>query len=503
MDTGFRAPLRGLVVAAALTGALAAQTPVPTAQDPSQAGTLTLLDRHGNAVPVATDTLHPSLRPPQKVDAQHQIPTPVRGAPLTDDAMRKIAAGSAERGEFGWFPATPPELPPYLGGLDDFGNTALAPGALIAHDPLSALAQSVKYDLSSVGLRYTWYQGFTLLSMSDTVQGERTLEYYTGSFTGKWAVYDAPASGTAGWVSTEIDLQLGLDSASRSQLPQENLGSIVLPLASSYGPNGIWIAELAWQQSFASGELVVLAGVIDQSNYIDENAYANYPWGQFQNSALVNSMVLPLPFNDLGFNVQWQPSESWYLVYGSGANYQEPGAPAFQHLSFDNWSHQLELGFTPKDVLGLGPGTYRIQPFVATVDGVTQAGIGLNVGQKLGKDSPWAYFGRFGVGGSAVTVDGAKAQIGTGFTMQGPLEHLGLAPRLSNDFFGTGFFWSQPSEMFGPAFHDDEYGFETAYVLQLTPTATIQPDVQVIWNPAGNPESGAVVVAQLQVSLSW
>jgi len=51
----------------------------------------------------------------------------------------------------------------------------------------------------------------------------------------------------------------------------------------------------------------------------------------------------------------------------------------------------LRPGLTPKDVFGLGPENFRLQPFVATVSGPTQTGAGLNLGPQLGKHSPLAW----------------------------------------------------------------------------------------------------------------
>lgn len=464
---------------------------------------LLLLDRSGDVVPRSSEEVDPALHPPADKGAKSQIPTSRRGAPLTDEARRRIADQAAARGDFSWFPSTPPTLPPYLGGLDEFGNTAIEPGALWPTDLPSVGAQRAKYAASDIGLRYTWLQSYSLTAMSNVAQGASTLQYYSGVFVGKWAIYDAPRAGLAGWLSTEVDAHVGLTSESREQSPQANLRSLTMPVATVYGPNGLWLSELAWQQSLLKGEVVLLAGLIDQSNYLDENTYANYSQGQLMNSAFVNSMVLPLPYNNLGFDLQWQSHEPWYVLFASGANNQLPGGNAFSDLGFDNWSHVLEIGLTPRDVFGLGPGVYRLQPFVATVGGVTQAGVGINVGQRLGRRSPFGYFGRFGVGGSAVTVDGARAQIATGVTVHAPLKALDLAPSLRNDYFGSGFVWSQASQAFGPRFHDDEYGFEATYVLQLTRTATLQPDVQVLWNRAGTPDASAAVIAQIQATLFW
>ena len=422
---------------------------------------------------------------------------------MSGAVAQRIAASKENQPDWQWFPATPPTLMPYLANLDEYGNTASQSGAVFPNDPFTRYPESAKQWLSNQGLRYNFYQSLTMVSLTDTASGASALQYYTATFNGKWAVAEATQGATAGWISTEMNVQEGLSSASRSQTPQGNLGSLTDPLATVSGPNGGWISELAWQQSLRHGQLVIVGGLVDQTGYLDANSYANNSQGQFMNSAFVNSMVLPLPGNNLGVNLQWQPTDDWYLMFGSGANNQPPGGSPFSALGISNWSYLFEFGLTPSDVCGLGPGTYRLQPFVATVGGQTQTGVGLNLGQQLGKDSPFAWFGRFGTGGTEVALGGAKCQVATGFAMQAPLQYAGICPGLSNDYFGAGFIWSQPSAMLQPAAHANEYGFESTYVFQLTPLASIQPDVQVIANPAENPNAGCAVIFQLQLNLTW
>ena len=461
---------------------------------------LLLIDRLGKPVRASTNEVSSSLHPPASVGLGQQIPTSPKGAPMSDEVSQRIRESKTGRE---WFPSTPPVLMPYLANLDEYGNTAIEPGPVFSIEPSSEAAQALKYEASELGLRYSLYQSLTMVSMTDVASGASALQYYTATFFGKWAVTEATSEGRAGWISTEANVKLGLSPASQTQSPQGNLGTIVNPISTVYGPNGIWLSELAWQQSLAGGKVVVLAGLVDQSNYLDANSYANNSQGQFLNGAFVNSSVLPLAFNNLGLNVQWQPSKSWYLMFGSEANNQLAGYSPFDNLSFQNWSYLFELGLTPENVLGLGPGVYRLQPFLATVGGQTQAGVGLNVQQQLGANSPFAWFGRFGVGGAQVTLNGAAAQIATGFVLEAPLKHAGLFPKLSNDYLGAGFVWSQPSAVDGPVARSNEYGFETTYVLQLTPLATLQPDLQVIWNPANNPNAEHNIIFQLQLNLLW
>jgi len=458
------------------------------------------VDSLGRTVHVSRDDVDSSLHPPATTDLRLQIPTAPKGTSQSDEVRQRILESKTGRE---WFPPTPPVLMPYLANLDEYGNTALQPGAVFSTDPISQVVQAGKNALSEGGLRYSFYQSLTTLSMTDVASGSSALQYYTATFFGKWALTELTNPERGSWLSTEVNVQLGLSPHSRSQTPQGNLASIVNPQATVFGPNGIWVSELAWQQSLLDGTLVLLAGQVDQSNYLDANTYANNSQGQFLNSAFVNSMVLPLPFNNLGLNLQYQPNKNWYVMFGTGANNQAPGHSPFNDLSFQNWSYLLELGLTPKNMLGLGPGGYRLQPFLATAGGVTQAGVGLNAQQQLGTNSPFGWFGRFGVGGTKVTLDGAAAQIATGFVMQAPLKHAGLFPTLSNDVLGAGFVWGRPSAVMQPTAHANEYAIETTYVLQFTPLASIQPDFQVIWNPAANPDTDRNLIFQLQLNLTW
>jgi carbohydrate-selective porin OprB len=84
-----------------------------------------------------------------------------------------------------------------------------------------------------------------------------------------------------------------------------------------------------------------------------------------------------------------------------------------------------------------------------------------------------------------------------------PLKHGGLVPRLSNDLLGLSFVWSQSSATTPTFYHENEYALETFYALQLTPTIKLQPDLQIVWNPAFSPQPGPAIVWQLQLNIAW
>jgi hypothetical protein len=212
-----------------------------------------LNDRLGHASRVPTNEVPSSLHPPASIGLGQQIPVTPKGTPQSDEVRQRILESKTGRQ---WLPSTPPVLMPYLANLDEYGNTTIQPGAVFDFEPVVP-AQAAKYALSDVGLRYSFYQSLTMVSMTDVASGASALEYYTATFHGKWAVTEVTDPVRAGWLSTEANVQLGLSPASRTQSPQGNLGTVVNPLASVSGPNGVWMSELAWQTSLADGKVVV------------------------------------------------------------------------------------------------------------------------------------------------------------------------------------------------------------------------------------------------------
>jgi porin len=498
--------LTGITVLIAMVLPTQASAEVATNASPPD---MLLISPLGHPVALPTNAVPPGLLPPPGMGLKSQVPTTARGGSVPQPVLQRLEESREGKNAFTFIPPYQPRLMPYLGSQDALGNTAIKPGPLLPSSPLDVAVQQGKYWISEAGLRYSLQQTLTWVSMTDVMQGDNTLGYYTMSFHGKWAVFDAPAGGLAGWVSTKINVKTGLGDAGDTQSAARNLGSVTDPTGIWSKVNGVRMPELAWQQSLRDGELVVVAGMVNQGDYFDANSYANSGRGQFLNSALINSMVVPLPGYNFGLNLQWQPADEWYGMIGSSVGNGHAGYVPWTDFSWDNWSLLAEFGYAPRNFLGLGPGVYRIQPFVGQAEGnPTQAGFGLNLQQQLGQHSPFGWFGRFGHGGTErfrgeSTQDGTGAQVGTGFVMRGPLEYVGLFPSRRDDAAGLGFVWSRPTAADQPLYHQDEFVLEAGYVLQLTPTAKLQPDLQIVWNPAHNPDPGPATVFQLQLDLAW
>ena len=472
----------------------------PADQSVSNAPTdkVLMLDNLGEVVEAKTNEIPRSLVPPPDVGTERQTPEPAQGASqpaAVQQRHREAAVG------FRFLPSVPPPLAPYLASQNQFGNLAAHPGAVFPVYPLEPLIQGPKYWLSQYGLNYSLQQTYTAVSMSDVMAGENNLGYYTARLKAAWSLYDSSATGTAGWIKTQLDAKTGFGSAGQNQSARSNLGTITQPTSVWSGVNGLRVPELAWGQSLCDGKLVALGGVVRQGNYIDQNVYAQSGRGQFINSALTQSGVMPLPQYSFGANLQWQPLDEWYAMVGSSVGANKAGYAPWTDLNLNTWTVLGELGYAPKDVLGLGPGIYRVEPFLAEVDDSHGAGLCFNLQQKLGPHSRFGWFGRFGFGGKHVSSH-AAAQIGTGFVLKGPFGQWPVK-RISNDLLGVGFVWSQPSASDETVYHRNEYVLETFYTMQLSPTLRLQPDVQYVIDPAFNNKHDRALVFQLQLVLSW
>jgi porin len=84
--------------------------------------------------------------------------------------------------------------------------------------------------------------------------------------------------------------------------------------------------------------------------------------------------------------------------------------------------------------------------------------------------------------------------IGGGYAPNG-IGAPGAGPQL-----GFGVNWGQPNDaLFGP--DDDQYAFEVYYRIQVTKELAITPDVQLLLDPAQNPEEDSIWVFGLRARI--
>ena len=394
-----------------------------------------------------------------------------------------------------------PRLAPYLVSLNLLPAEANVQGGLLADDPVSSANASVKRTLLEHGFSYMLFQSFGMSVTPNRVRDPSVGGLWAGQGFGFLEIFDhSREGGSAGWISTEINWVTGLGGSVEYEDPASRIGTVSQPQGLLVG-DGFWIAELAWQQSFFEGTLVATLGMIDQQNYFDVNTFANNQFTQLMANSFVNSQVVAAQPQGLGINLAWQPTDWFYAVYGSFTTASTPGSAPFANLSTANWANQFEFGLITEDLLGLGRNVFRVQPFVATVEDVTSGGIGFNIEQALGGPAAQlGWFGRFGVCNPDVAVNGFATEIATGIAWDSSSDPERLVVSEA-DRWALGFFWGRPAE--AGAYLPDEYGVELLYSIQVTPTLSLRPDLQLIWTSGDSASASPATVFQLQATLVW
>jgi porin len=174
--------------------------------------------------------------------------------------------------------------------------------ALVILLPVSALAYDINEKLSIGGVLAGAYQ---YQSVSDTPGFENT---------GRGAVPFQPELSFRPTDKDEVFLKFGF--AAGNALNDGTSPFVLAPWAADLeddvkdinGRNRDYLLTAWYKHTFRISEgnsVDITGGIIDSTDYLDENAYANNEYTQFMNEALVNDPDAFLPSYDIGGAIQW------------------------------------------------------------------------------------------------------------------------------------------------------------------------------------------------------
>jgi porin len=119
------------------------------------------------------------------------------------------------------------------------------------------------------------------------------------------------------------------------------------------GRNRDYLLTAWYKYTFGFGEdhtLGLTGGIIDSTDYLDENTYANDEFTQFLNGALVNGPNAFFPSFDIGGSLEWDYGNFFFNLVGMNIGENEIG---------NNWHYWgAQIGYTINTALG--EGTYRL-----------------------------------------------------------------------------------------------------------------------------------------------
>ncbi|QFU77598.1 porin [Halioglobus maricola] len=313
-------------------------------------------------------------------------------------------------------------------------------------------------------------------------------------FYGVWQAYDGEGadSGALVW---KVEHRHAYGSSVSPQGLASEVGYAGL-LHLTLSDQQLRLTNLYWRQRMFDGNLVVLGGWLDTSDYVDVYTLAS-PWTDFFNYAFsTGSASMPVPNEGLGVAVGGYLTDQLYVIGGFADTNSDPHDPSetfdtffsdreyFKHLDI-GWNSSRETAFLNNVHISLWQTDEREEAGV-------EEGWGANFSWSRLFNRHWTVFLRGGYaddGGSIL-----EESVSTGFAWR-------KVP--GGNLLGVGLNWGVPMEStYGPDL-PEQTTLETYYRIQLFEELAITPDVQYIRNPAVNPAESSIWVLGLRLRLAF
>ncbi|WP_455203732.1 carbohydrate porin [Kaarinaea lacus] len=257
--------------------------------------------------------------------------------------------------------------------------------------------------------------------------------------------------------------------------------------------DGWGLTNLYWQHKMKNGRLNYVAGVVDATDYLDIYGLIN-PLTAFQNLVFSTNPTIASPNQGLGGAIAAALGEKIYIVGGLSDANADPTKPEDHFDTFfddNDYFKHLELGWVS---------SFERRYFDNTHITVWQRDSD-NFGNPDGWGAAfsWAKF----IGDRMMPFVRAGYSDGGGGALLEKMISGGIGIyRKSHDLFGAGLSWGTPSEeTFAPGL-DDQYTAEIFYRFTFSQNLAITPDLQLIVDPALNPDESSIWIFGLRARLT-
>ena len=246
------------------------------------------------------------------------------------------------------------------------------------------------------------------------------------------------------------------------------------------------LGDLNWQYSFNDGQSGLVMGRYDPNDFLDVLGYAN-PWTSFQNLAILFNASIALPDWGTGIGVGHWFNDQWYgLASISDAN----GVATETKLFHDTGElyKTAEFGWSPSR----GERYFtNIHVTIWDADERVDAGVPQSDGFTLSAN--WTFNQKLMLFTKYGSSNGAAPLYNKSFT-------AGLIYYITKrtDLFGLAMNWGEPVGS-----NKDQVTTEMFYRLQLAQNLAITPSVQLVSDPAANPDEDEILFAGVRVRFSF
>lgn len=268
-------------------------------------------------------------------------------------------------------------------------------------------------------------------------------------------------------------------------------------LQTSFNNDGFRTTNLYWRQSFADQRFVLYAGFLDVTDFVDVYPLAS-PWTGFNNLTFAtgSATIGGLPDGALGAMGAWWLTDSVYAI-ASIADANARPTDVFE--GFDTFFSDFEtfksfeLYWVPNREMALFE---KINVAVWQIDGAsakdTPSGWGLSGSASATIDDQWLVFVRGGWADGGGSIN--EGSVSAGF---------GYQPDPNGSVLGLGLNWGSPNRGTFPGDLDDQFTGELFYRWQLAPNFQLTPSVQLLIDPAANPDDDVIAVFGIRVRFTF
>lgn len=249
-------------------------------------------------------------------------------------------------------------------------------------------------------------------------------------------------------------------------------------LHSTFSDQGFHATNLYWKQTFEHKRLLLFAGFMDVTDYVDVHLLAS-PWTSFSNLVFAtgSGTIGSLPDGALGAMLGGWLNDNLYLAAGIADANADAGKPFDGFDTFFNKFEtfkSVELGWSP-DRASLF--FHNLHLTLWQVDrrkaAGTRSGWGVALSTSTTHGNKWMSFLRGGWSHDGNALLEASVSIGGARLLSG-----------DGDTLGIGLNWGRPNHIDYPDARKDQWTLEAYWLLQLGRHLQLTPSVQFIVNPA-------------------
>jgi porin len=343
------------------------------------------------------------------------------------------------------------------------------------------------------GLALGFFFSFLGQKASDSTTGDDDAAGGIYRFNGSWTVLNKDAK-NPGRIEWRLEARSNIGNRQAPQTLGGAVGAAALNSGFAYGERfKTDLSVLNWTQGFRDSTAGIAVGRLAFDVYMDAFAFQTFGGGFINRGFVLNPTLATTGIGALGAVGKGFVSDQVWVgahIYDGNAASGEWDFDTFEEKEF---LKAVEIGWTPtfaRRKLDKIQFTYWDKDARALA-GVPE-GHGWAVSASFQMGEKWLPFIRFGDsnGGAGVAAEQAFSA-GFQYTVRNDQKWV----------LGAG--WAKPSEKTNGAKLDDEYVIETSYNLQLARNFALLPDLQLIIDPAKNPDKSSVWVAGLRAILTF